>query len=699
MSTQKHIFTLYKLEKLLSKKNIIPPTIEKPTSSFFLSEELNPQYVKPNFSTNTEEIKEGKLPKVILISAAGATGKSELTKYLSAQYNIPIFDLAQHAPVASNSLTGLFFDTLGANGLAEYVTNLTNGSASMIIDALDEGHLKTTIPAFDAFMDGIVSISKNALGTPFIILGRTNIVDHCALYLWEKDISAEIYHIEPFTVEQAKEFIDLRINDRLNQQYRTVRDHIITSVEGFFKNESDIVKSESKAFIGYAPVLLSISVLLKKTANYKALYEELLKKNDRGVELILEIITLILNRDREQKIIPILQQQLLADRDTDFVKEAENNAYSINEQCERILSHILGIKPKIRVTSDLAFNHQYEELADEWLKEHPFIQSGKIQNAVFESFLIAKLMRVPEHEKLVLSYLRSKYKNAFMLFFIYEKLSDDKRINPLYLQYLYSSLKSLDDKSNFYGLNIDTSSNFNEESVLDAEIDFYNTKDNNVSYPFSMEVMQNSVINFDNQLSNVNINLPVKIEFQTNRLELGSPITINCSEITINTKEFVFEFKQEGDVILECDNINIDYSTGVVPKILNFGDSKAQLIIISNNQPDYPFTDFHSNISHKIDELDEDSIQKYIILRKILMQLRSHSKGELAKLKDKIEHPRILKNNIGWEVLNKLTNSRILFLDAHLYKLNTEELNNKLGLSYIDLKKRIINQKTIDFLK
>jgi hypothetical protein len=67
------------------------------------------------------------------------------------------------------------------------------------------------------------------------------------------------------------------------------------------------------------------------------------------------------------------------------------------------------------------------------------------------------------------------------------------------------------------------------------------------------------------------------------------------------------------------------------------------------------------------------------------MQFRSHSKGELAKLKDKIEHIRVLKDDLGWKVLKKLIETGVIFTDAHLYKINTDALNRNLKLTYLDL--------------
>jgi hypothetical protein len=216
------IISLHGLELLLASSPFPQPPITKTIPSLRTFSQQNDKYIKPNFSSEDEGIKKGVVPKIILLAAAGAAGKSELTRYLSAAYGMPIIDLASHPPVASNSLIGLFVETMGAKGLGIYTENLQNGKGVMVIDGLDEGLLKTKDAAFMAFLDDVIAIAKDASNTPFLLLGRTNAIERCAFYLWEKNISAGILNMEPFTEEQAKEFIDKQLGGdiRYDAQYR-----------------------------------------------------------------------------------------------------------------------------------------------------------------------------------------------------------------------------------------------------------------------------------------------------------------------------------------------------------------------------------------------------------------------------------------------------------------------------------------------
>ena len=101
------------------------------------------KFIEPLFSLSYTTVGFEK-SDVILVSAPGATGKTMLTSNISKSLNIPVLNLRLHEPVASYSLTGVLTKVLGPKGFAEFTTRLQNGTGAMLIDALDEGFVKTT---------------------------------------------------------------------------------------------------------------------------------------------------------------------------------------------------------------------------------------------------------------------------------------------------------------------------------------------------------------------------------------------------------------------------------------------------------------------------------------------------------------------------------------------------------------------------
>lgn len=87
----------------------------------------------------------------MLISAVGATGKSELTKKLSYSLKIPVVDLGKTKVVGGNSLTGLIFQHLQPLDGGRWLEDIQNGNTCMVIDALDEGYQKTNTQGFFDF--------------------------------------------------------------------------------------------------------------------------------------------------------------------------------------------------------------------------------------------------------------------------------------------------------------------------------------------------------------------------------------------------------------------------------------------------------------------------------------------------------------------------------------------------------------------
>ena len=203
-----------------------------------------------------------------------------------------------------------------------------------------------------------------------------------------------------------------------------------------FKNQSEINHKQYLQFIGYAPVLLAISTLLNDNNNYHALLEDLKSSNRRNIQLVIDIIERILKRDKEEKIDKLLLPTLTKDRDESFRKLAIENVYTIEEQCVRLLCKRLNVEFSIPVTGDNYFDIEYNNQIQSWLDEHPFLSNGKIQNVVFESYIIAKLIGKEEYKEYVYLYLKKCFRNAYMLFYIFDELvGADRLVDKDFISY------------------------------------------------------------------------------------------------------------------------------------------------------------------------------------------------------------------------------------------------------------------------
>ena len=114
MEQSKNVVNTYGVETII-KRIIGKEETYKPFSyqiqsdtDLKLYEIENLQYVKPVLS-EVDDYSMAPLDKAkfILIEAVGASGKTELTKYLSYKLRCPVIDLGKTRVVAGNSLTGV----------------------------------------------------------------------------------------------------------------------------------------------------------------------------------------------------------------------------------------------------------------------------------------------------------------------------------------------------------------------------------------------------------------------------------------------------------------------------------------------------------------------------------------------------------------------------------------------------------------
>lgn len=151
---------------------------------------------------------------VILVSAAGAVGKSTLAKQISAQTGAVYVDLAVSDPVGGNTLSG---------GLAKagLYTAWTAGNVAILLDGLDEARLRVTQEAFAAFLADVVEVSRDRQ-VPTILFGRTGAVQDAWLLLTEYGVDAPVLEIGLYDHQSAIGFAMARLRTQ-----KTSTDHVV----------------------------------------------------------------------------------------------------------------------------------------------------------------------------------------------------------------------------------------------------------------------------------------------------------------------------------------------------------------------------------------------------------------------------------------------------------------------------------------
>ena len=693
----------YHLKSILdSQKQYI--AISEESSSFFVAGDRSTPYVEPTFE---KVIFNEERPTILLVSAVGATGKSALAHELSRSLKIPILDLALHKPVGDNTLTGILTRSYDIKDISSVFQGLANGSHGIIIDGIDEGRSKTTEKGFEAFLDDVAELSQSSKSVTFLLLGRTQILEDCWVYLNEKGVSTGLLTISPFSLESAREYINLfteGVDSRHVNQYAEARDFIIDKLAKAFNSEAH--ETEFMSFMGYPPVLDAISTLLIEERNYHKLLENIKNTEGNNVEvtLLYRISTYILDREREEKALPNIIIPLLDGVPSEIRTPIIKNAYSQEEQCIRLIAHCLGKPLKLATISDNTLNDKYEDALPTWLQEHPFLKGREFRNAVFEAVVLATLMagRSFSNHDLVKEYT-SSHKYSYHLVYMLDKVMRDTPIPFDFIGELIAAAMEFRSVHSIVELHL-LGPNYKEleesewESVditVDIEVRLGQDRRLLREFQFFSEIEPQKTIRLKSHLGGTFISLPCRLVLGGDEIELIAPVEISASEINIEAKTIVLRRlpsdDAEREIILEAGRLS-GHAESIIRNNLSLTVSLESLDGVS-----YPIIQYTTKTTAP--PSDPLLRQKYFRLRRILLEFRSHSKGALAKYKHKIEHNRVLKNEIGRAVLNKLIADDVLRLKGEMYFLDPTSLNAHLGINWHDLRAGKMPETLMNYLR
>ena len=708
-----YLVSLYKIMGRLGYESAIerPDIHITTTESFYYIEDdvehFVSRYVQPPMSQLSTS--KGMTPyqdaEVVLISAPGATGKTAMSNYLSLQLRIPVLDLGKHDAVGANSISGLLMQNVDKKDLFIYHSGLANGLCSMIIDGLDEASIHISWESFEAFLKDVAFFAKGAKGLPFVILGRPGVMEDAALVLEENDVKVALLQIEPFTVQKAVEFIDNQMPQNYiatyHRQYKEVRDYIIEQIGGFFKNESELNKKLFLHFIGYAPVLQSISNLLKEERDFHRLLDDLKSDNKQKIELLIDIVQRIMKREQGKIQAEVLPQLFESGRPETFKSEISKVSGNEVEQCQRILARFLGKEAIINIANERAFDEKYNEKNNQWIKNHPFFlgNENKIQNIVFESYLIATLIDKEECREDVLEYLTCTGSCSYLLLDIYSAVNEHKtkEIDHRFFSFLYDSFKALDHPQDLGTTEIegDDGDDGNTKCYLS-----FGRSDSAIENDFTFSIRHNEWLSLPHHLSYLNIDAPINIETPEKKVDLQAPISIRCRALKIASRDVLLSTpnKTDGSIVMESETFEAKCHDGNIPSLIQRTPVvNNRLVVITEDEIGYPFREYAKKPSPQF-EIDQQLAEAYQKMRRMILMFRSHSKGKLARYCGKIDN-RIGKTSLGSAIIEELKRLGVLYTDNLMYYINIEKFGEVFGAKYDDIRSSDINEKTMDFLK
>jgi hypothetical protein len=350
-------------------------------------------FVAPRFERADGQLGSS-LREVVLIRASAAVGKSTIAKALSAARDVPILDLATTA-VATGSLKGLLSDL--RNGTDSFKA-FHAGQLPIIVDALDEGRLRSSENGFISFLDtsaDMILESRDVKDRPkLVLLGRPEAVDWASLAFSRDGIEVSVLDVGYFDEAGARALIHAYAEQsaRSDSGYLVHREPAEQLISTYFEKieaalglpPGQLWSSESgPSFAGYAPVLAAIGSLIPEIDNFA---EALNRLNEAGSHdawgVIESVLDAIIDRERG-KLLRLVEPGM----STSLPGEAYDKEEQLTLLLQQVQGEALTGTGRVRLSpTDLA---KYDDEVTRWLPEHPFLRHGDLSNDVIASFVFA----------------------------------------------------------------------------------------------------------------------------------------------------------------------------------------------------------------------------------------------------------------------------------------------------------------------
>jgi hypothetical protein len=675
-----------------------PLAVTAPSDSFHVPEVRNAPYVEPSFD---KIIFDEEKPSVVLISAVGATGKTALASALSFDTRLPILDLAKHKPVGDNTLTGLLTTAYDVKHISAILQGLASGTFGIIIDGLDEGYSKTTAKAFEAFLDDVAARCRGAPRSTFVVLGRSRTIEQCWSYLVGRNVTVGLVSITPFSLESARRYVDLYtegLNSPHRQQYAEARDYVLSKLQSAFNPSTGKGATDFLSFIGYPPVLDAVATLLRTEKNFHSLVNSFTAE-DANVEvgLLHNIANYILVRERNEKVLANIVRPLTETAPAAMRSEAIARAFLPREQCLRLLSHCLGEPLSYPAISDSALNALYERQLETFLPEHPFLRNGDFRNAVFEAVAIATLIDSsgPSDIALITRYTSTR-KHSYHLVYMTHLLAQDKLIPADNLKCLIAAAMEFRSVHSEVNIAIEGSQGGDGGRIqVDIEIALNKSEDLDTYFSFESDVTPGTILCLGSELEAAYVSLPCAVLMAgADEIELTAPVEIEAQTVTLAARSLVLKAHRKeaaSEVSIVANSISSSIEQ-ISPNDVQFSVALNDLTGVT-----YPVVQYVAR--RRALPSDPELNQKYFRLKRILMEFRSHSKGALARYKGKIEHQRVLKNDVGRRVLERLIADGVLSLRGSFYYVNPDAQGKHLGINWQDLRRGQPSEALLAYLR
>jgi hypothetical protein len=352
-------------------------------------------------------------------------------------------------------------------------------------------------------------------------------------------------------------------------------------------------------------------------------------------------------------------------------------------------------------SAKVELNEEYEKAVAVWLPEHPFLDDTQLRNVVFAAVAVVRcaLSDIPEYRELAHDYVR-KFPPTYHLLYIMAEFAKSCKISAKCFNMLIQSC------SEFININAEIAIDIDGQSWEDSE-----SEDNNAELSIVIEfpekkqertfifsgLIDTYVIPLGPYLINTRVTVPCQVDLLgTPAIEAMGDSSISARNIRIDTADLIVRsLPRVGEHDTAGLLISAENAEGHANAV-SVGAGKLEIQCVEH-QLDYPLATYVQKVAAAF--ADPSLRAKHRKLRRILSEFRSHKKGNLAKYRDKIENERIAGNPLGKKILAALLKEGVLWSDQKFYYVAAEQCDEKLGISWHQLRQYRTSSKLEVFLR
>lgn len=638
-------------------------------------------YVKPVL----RDVVTRKNSHLFLFSAPGATGKSALAKYISWEKKALLWDLSKER-IANHSFSGMLVESLGTKEFSRFTEGLKDGSAVLVIDALDEAEMISGRAAIETLLLDLREAVNESVCPNIALCARTETAHYIRHFFEQEDHKLDIsqYEISFFEETSAIEFIKRKISEK-----REVTPAIEKCVKALFdeiKRLLDYDEDATRSFIGYAPVLEALAVFCDEESNTMQVLQKIQDANC-SAEIFQKIMDYILNREHD-KVVNGFKERCIEEY-SEF--DGWENVYSIQEQLVRIVQFVLlgEIDSEAYTANALPreLMQEYLECVRSFIKDHPFLHMFDMDDApkadftgpAFRDYVLARIMTdagtnmdYDDYAQCYFSDHEGNVRFPSQLYFDLYEYCAAGAMKLTHFKYLYDAFKSKERTKFESSVSVEQV----EQSVY-CTFKQISSGQQNSEYETEFCATVNDEALQVIQLNNAYVDIDGDVILGSAKEDVViSNSTIKCRKLIIQSSSVMFVAEQNGETLVVSSD-GIDTSRCPSTKFEVRAD-RPDLFKVSTPDINNWYKLHKYNYSLE-DDNDLDTTKFWNAVWAILKHFRKHRKDAPGKHREYIDNIVVGKSKIKSDVLSFFVSRGVIYQDAKdlkQYKLNNSALED-----------------------